>query len=173
MTKEGRALRLYKGKSMRIKRETNSTGLAYFPGLAEPVTIDTRQLPEEVAQELGRLVAKAGVFDEPEREERKPELEGYDPTLDMSDAEGGRYRDAAEDSRIEVPPKRGAADYRQYTYVIQEGKKRVTMRVSEPVEDPNLRSLVSYINNLAEGEKKQKAKPRRTGQDKKNKKDAP
>ncbi len=40
-------------------------GIAHFPGLAKPVSIDTEQLPEEARVELENLVKEAGFFDLP------------------------------------------------------------------------------------------------------------
>lgn len=40
-------------------------GLAYFPGLSQPVTIDTDRLFEEEARELARLVYAARFFELP------------------------------------------------------------------------------------------------------------
>ena len=44
-----------------------SGGIAYFPGLARPVTIEADQLPKEDARELDDLVAASRFFDRPER----------------------------------------------------------------------------------------------------------
>lgn len=46
-----------------------SGGIAYFPGLARPVTIEADQLPSEEASRLDGLVADSGFFDRPERVE--------------------------------------------------------------------------------------------------------
>ncbi len=40
-------------------------GLAYFPGLAKPVTIDSDQLPQEEASELEQRVSAVHFFDLP------------------------------------------------------------------------------------------------------------
>lgn len=50
---------------MRVQLETESTGLAYFPGLARPVSLDGDQLPPDEAAELARLVDAARFFDQP------------------------------------------------------------------------------------------------------------
>lgn len=44
---------------------TTEGGLAYFPGLARPVTIDDTTLPPEQSAELHRLVAAADFFHQP------------------------------------------------------------------------------------------------------------
>ena len=46
-----------------------SGGIAYFPGLARPVTIEADQLPSEDASELDGLVTDSGFFDRPARVE--------------------------------------------------------------------------------------------------------
>ena len=40
-------------------------GLAYFPGLSEPILIDSTALPEDEAQELRRLVEASRLFERP------------------------------------------------------------------------------------------------------------
>ena len=50
---------------MRIQFKTENTGLAFFPGLAKPVTIDSDTLPGEEAAELERLLHAARFFDRP------------------------------------------------------------------------------------------------------------
>jgi Emfourin len=50
---------------MRVELVVRSTGLAYFPGLARPVAVDTRDLPAERVRELIRLVEEARFFQLP------------------------------------------------------------------------------------------------------------
>ena len=40
-------------------------GIAHFPGLSRPVTIDGDQLPEQAAVELRALIEAARLFDQP------------------------------------------------------------------------------------------------------------
>ena len=40
-------------------------GIAHFPGLSRPVTIDGDQLPEPAAAELRQLIETARLFDQP------------------------------------------------------------------------------------------------------------
>ena len=47
---------------MRIQVTMASTGLAYFPGLARPVTIESQDLPEQEAATVERLVGAARFF---------------------------------------------------------------------------------------------------------------
>ena len=50
---------------MRIQVNMASTGLAYFPGLAKPVTIDSQELPDQEAADVERLVGAARFFARP------------------------------------------------------------------------------------------------------------
>jgi|GEM_PF-210072 len=98
-------------------------GIAFFPGLSQPVTIDSRKLPEEEARELERRVQAAHFFDQP----RQP-----------------------------GPIPRGAADYRQYTITIEEGKRRHTVQLVDPVEDPNLQALLDFVQAQARSQREAK-----------------
>lgn len=49
---------------------------------------------------------------------------------------------------VESPP-RGAADYRRYTITVDDGTKRQSIQVSDPVSDPNLQALLSYVKTHA------------------------
>jgi hypothetical protein len=51
-------------------------------------------------------------------------------------------------TRIGSPP-RGAADMRQYTITIEDGGRRHTMRVAEPVSDPSLQELIDTLRTQA------------------------
>ena len=88
-------------------------GVAHFPGLSEPVTIDSDELPEEEATELKRRVEEARFFDLP--------------------AQPGE-------------PLRGAADYRRYTVTVEEGGRSHTVRLADPIEDPDLQRLISALD---------------------------
>jgi hypothetical protein len=49
-----------------VKIEWRTTGgVAYFPGLAAPVVVDTADLPDDRRATLERLVAEAKFFDQP------------------------------------------------------------------------------------------------------------
>jgi hypothetical protein len=91
-------------------------GLAAFPGLSQPVTIDTQKLPEKEAGELERLVHAARFFDRP--------------------ATAGT-------------PTRGAGDYRQYTITVEEGGRRHTVRLADPVADADLGALLAAVQAAA------------------------
>ncbi len=47
---------------MRLTLQTGG-GVAFFPGLARPVTVDTRSMAPEEAQALEALVARSGVLE--------------------------------------------------------------------------------------------------------------
>jgi hypothetical protein len=100
---------------LRVRFKTEG-GIAYFPGLSEPVTIDSDELPEEEAIELKRQVEEAHFFDLP--------------------AQAG-------------DPPRGAADYRRYTVTVEAGGRSHTVRLADPVEDPDLQRLVSSLDAKA------------------------
>jgi emfourin len=57
-------LHLEEGMPMRVEF-TMEGGLAHFPGLSKPVVIESSQLSEEEAAELGRLVEATRFFDLP------------------------------------------------------------------------------------------------------------
>lgn len=46
-------------------------------------------------------------------------------------------------------PSRGAADYRQYTVTIEEGPRRHTIRMIDPVENTDLKRLLAFIRAKA------------------------
>jgi hypothetical protein len=53
-------------------------GLAYFPGLAQPIVLDTDNLPSEDAEELKRLVQATHFFELPRGGEQKSAPLGAD-----------------------------------------------------------------------------------------------
>lgn len=96
---------------MRIQFQVEG-GIAHFPGLSQPVTIDTARLPEAEAAELLELVDAAQFFDLPTTAGRR----------------------------------RGAADYRQYTITVEQGGRRHTVRLSDPIEGRDLQELVGCLS---------------------------
>jgi hypothetical protein len=46
-------------------------------------------------------------------------------------------------------PRRGAADYRQYTITVEEGGRQHTIQVADPVEDPELQPLLRFLQTKA------------------------
>jgi hypothetical protein len=89
-----------------------SGGLAYFPGLAKPITID----PAQDAATLAQQVNAADFFNLP--------------------------------AQANTPTPRGA-DYQSYTITIDDGQRRHTVQVTEPITDPNLQALVEHLRLLA------------------------
>ena len=100
---------------MRVIFQTEG-GIAHFPGLSRPVTIETEELPEEEAAELNRLLEAARLLDRP--------------------AQAGK-------------PARGAADHRQYAITIEAANRTYTVRLSDPVEDPDLQRLLRFLQDKA------------------------
>lgn len=87
-------------------------GVAYFPGLAKPISIDVEVMDSGEAEQLKQLVERARFYDLP-------------PTLGS--------------------PAKGAADYRQYTLMIDDGSRKRTVRIKEPIEDPAVDELVQAV----------------------------
>jgi hypothetical protein len=100
---------------MRVTFQTEG-GIAHFPGLSRPVTIETDQLPEEEAAELDRLLEAARLIDRP--------------------AHMGKQA-------------RGAADYKQYAITVDADNRRYTVRLTEPVDDPDLQRLLRFLRDKA------------------------
>ncbi len=100
---------------MRVRFKTEG-GLAHFPGLSEPTTIDTGELPTDEADELKRQVEEARFFDLP-----------------------SRFGE----------PRRGAADYRRYEITVEESGRSHTVRLADPIADPDLRGLVNILSAKA------------------------
>ena len=99
---------------MKVQFQT-SGGIAYFPGLAKPVTIDTAQAPQD-ADTLARQLAEADFFNLPS---------------------------------VANSPAPRSFDAQTYKITIDDGQRRHTVRVSEPITDPNLRALVDHLRLLA------------------------
>jgi hypothetical protein len=91
-------------------------GLAYFPGLSEPILIDSTVLPEDEAQELRRLVEASHFFERP--------------------------------TSVSAP-RRGAADYRQYTITIEDDERHHTVKLIDPVTDHHLQELLHFLQSKA------------------------
>jgi len=87
-------------------------GIAYFPGLSKPITIDSDHLPQQEFDELKRLVNATHFFDLPTT------MSSLSP---------------------------GAADYRQYTITLEDDGKQHTVHLTDPIEDPNLQALLTYL----------------------------
>lgn len=100
---------------------TISGGLAYLPGLAKPVTIDGEALSAAEAEKLARLVAAARFFERP---------------------------------ATPSAPVPGTADMQSYVITVHEdvgheGSRRHTLRLADPVEDPDLGALLNFLRAIA------------------------
>jgi hypothetical protein len=87
-------------------------GFAFFPGLQEPLVIDSSALPSEEQVELRGLLQAARFFSQPE----------------SSGSEVCR-----------------SADGYCYVITVEEGDKRHTLHLPEPVRDEHLQALVRYL----------------------------
>ncbi|AFE06658.1 hypothetical protein COCOR_05924 [Corallococcus coralloides DSM 2259] len=93
-----------------LKREG---GVAFFPGLARPRTVDLAALPPATAEALQREVREARFFEQP--------------------------------ATVGASPQRGA-DRTSYSVTIEDdGGRRHSVRLVEPVTEPHLRSLLELI----------------------------
>jgi hypothetical protein len=104
---------------MRVTFQTEG-GIAHFPGLSQPVTIETEQLPEQEAAELRELMGAARLLDRP--------------------AHAGKAA-------------RGAADYREYTITVEAEGRRYTVRLTDPIEDPELQRLLRFLQDQAKAQR--------------------
>ena len=86
-------------------------GLAAFPGLAKPVTIDCNALAPQERAHLHELVDRAGLF-------------------------GTAVRPSASGN---------LADARRYTITVDDGSRRSTVTVADPVPNGALRALISQL----------------------------
>lgn len=50
-------------------------------------------------------------------------------------------------------PQRGAADYFRYTITVEEGERRHTVQVTDPVADSGLRELVAFLRAQAKAQR--------------------
>lgn len=87
-------------------------GLAAFPGLARPRSVELGELPAEQAEAIEHGLRDARFHELP--------------------------------SVVEGSSPRGA-DQRQYTLTVEEGTRRHSVKLVEPVEDPHLRELLSLV----------------------------
>jgi hypothetical protein len=88
---------------MRIEFKT-AGGIAHLPGLSEPVTIDTDELPAEEANELERLIEVSGFFELPATSVPSPGAADYQQyTISVSSpgrSHEARLTDPIEDPRV-------------------------------------------------------------------------
>jgi hypothetical protein len=100
---------------MRVRFQ-ESGGIAFFPGLAAPKTIEVEALPDGDRRTLRELVEAAAFFSLPPRM---------------------------------LAASSGAADVRTYQITIEDGERRHTVAVSDPVTDPTLQQLIEKLRSLA------------------------
>jgi len=74
-------------------------------------------------------------------------------SADMPAAEADRLRQLIADASFFQQPAaaralpKGAADHQQYTITIEDGRRRRTVRLSDPIGDPKLHALVEYLRD--------------------------
>jgi hypothetical protein len=55
---------------------------------------------------------------------------------------------------------KGAADYQQYTITVEDGRRHRTVRLADPIDDPDLQALVDYLREqTAPGAQKKPDRP--------------
>ena len=96
---------------MRVEMQTEG-GVAYFPGLAKPVVVNSSDLPQAQAAQLQKLLDSAHFFELPAASRAIP---------------------------------KGAADMRRYTITVVDGRRRRTVRLTDPVDDPQLQALIEFL----------------------------
>ncbi len=100
-------------------------GIAYLPGLARPFVIDSASLAAEDAQRLATLVEDAGVL-------------GRAGSRRSAEPAGARRRGTGASGR--------GADLRSYQITVDDGSRRRTLRVQDPL-DPQLAALVAFLRD--------------------------
>jgi hypothetical protein len=98
---------------MRIQLQT-SGGIAYFPGLAGPRTIDVDALDPKTRDTIKRLIREADFFSLP----------------------------------AEAPVRPGAADHCTYQLTVEDGARRHSISVCDPVAPPPLQQLIDLLRTL-------------------------
>ena len=48
---------------------------------------------------------------------------------------------------------RGAADYQRYTIVVEEGERKHTVQLTDPVQDPDLQKLLNFLRGQAKAQR--------------------
>jgi len=76
-------------------------------------------------------------------------------SADLSAAEAKRLRELVDAAGIfDLPASsralpKSAADYRQYTITVEDGRRRRTVRLADPIANPDLEALVDYLRTHA------------------------
>jgi hypothetical protein len=89
-------------------------GIAHFPGLSAPISVDTATLPAAQAERLEQLCADAQLFERPQAR----------------------------------PPSPPVADAYAYTLTIQQGRRRRTLQLHDPVEGEKLQALLEFLEGM-------------------------
>lgn len=72
-------------------------------------------------------------------------------SADLPAAEADRLRQLVAEANFFQQPAaprtlpKGAADYQQYTITVEDGRRRRTVRLADPIADPKLQALVEYL----------------------------
>jgi hypothetical protein len=72
-------------------------------------------------------------------------------SAELPKEQGARFEQLVDSARLfDLParsrtPSKAAADYRQYTITIQDGKRRRTVRLTDPIDDPNIQALIDFL----------------------------
>jgi hypothetical protein len=81
-------------------------------------------------------------------------------SADLSAAEAKRLHQLVDAAGIFEQPAsnrtlpKGAADYRQYTITVEDGRRQRTIRLADPIGNPDLEALVEYLRtHTAPGDK--------------------
>jgi hypothetical protein len=98
---------------MRVRFQA-SGGIAFFPGLAAPRTIDVNALDARTRDTLTKLIQDADFFNLPAR----------------------------------APVRPGAADHCTYQISVEEGSRRHTVSVCDPVTSTPLQQLIEMLRTL-------------------------
>ena len=96
---------------MRVELQTEG-GIAYFPGLAKPVVVDSSDLSKAQSHQLQQLLDSTRFFELPAASRSVP---------------------------------KGAADMRRYTITVEDGRRRRTVRLVDPIEDTQLQALIEFL----------------------------
>ncbi len=98
---------------MRVRLQT-SGGIAFFPGLAAPRTIDVDELDGKTRETVTRLIRDVDFFN----------------------------------LRPQAPTRPGAADHCTYQITVEDGARRHTVSVCDPVTSAPLQQLIDVLRTL-------------------------
>ena len=98
---------------MRVRFQTTG-GIAFFPGLAAPRTIDVDTLDDETREKLTRLIRDVDFFSLRPQPSTRP----------------------------------GAADHCTYQITVEDGSRRHTVNLCDPVTSTSLQQLIDVLRRL-------------------------